>query len=416
MLGTVVFVLVVPFVVTRLLVPGALRLAIRTVRAVLLSIPTLVLAGFLILQLPAWLRVVAFVLVALGLWGALLVLRTEERRQKFFTALRRCFGGLAPLFYVLNVIVLAISFFSSLTLFLERSALLPTTGSSGSSVSNLDSWEFYLWHLIDAIPGLKAGDTLHWQAPLTYQGAAVGWILLVFKGAIIIPAIASVRAYWKTRHDPPPLSPLSSIPTEDRVRAKEFFGPSVNWSRVQISDSVAIPPGIPAWTCGNVIRFHHPRGDDERPPLVTLVHELVHVWQFQNGRTPFLSKYGDSIESLLGGDPRDYGGPEGLQGIGRLVDLTPEAEATAVVTYFGLLSGYSSDYRGVPFTEEYRASLKRLVQGAGIGTVAPVIRGLAIRFRVEAAFAYVVNTYLGPFDVWPVPADRVAISEGAASL
>ena len=36
--------------------------------------------------------------------------------------------------------------------------------------------DFLLWHLLDAIPGLKVPDTIKWEAPLTYQHAGAGWL------------------------------------------------------------------------------------------------------------------------------------------------------------------------------------------------------------------------------------------------
>ena len=62
--------------------------------------------------------------------------------------------------------------------------------------------DFFLWHLLDAIPGLKVNETLRWAAPFTYERAGAGWLLLLFKVMVIVPAVAGIGRYLKDE-DPP---------------------------------------------------------------------------------------------------------------------------------------------------------------------------------------------------------------------
>ena len=45
------------------------------------------------------------------------------------------------------------------------------------------------------MPLLKINETLNFKVPLTYETSSVGWILLVFKGAVILPVIAAFTWY-----------------------------------------------------------------------------------------------------------------------------------------------------------------------------------------------------------------------------
>ena len=54
--------------------------------------------------------------------------------------------------------------------------------------------DFYLWHAAEFVPFLDVTGTLDWSAPVTYTGSAVGWLLLMFKGAIVVPIVLALRA------------------------------------------------------------------------------------------------------------------------------------------------------------------------------------------------------------------------------
>jgi hypothetical protein len=61
------------------------------------------------------------------------------------------------------------------------------------------------WHFLESVPLLRINETLHWQEPLVYRGAAAGWLVVALKVAVILPLIQMIRGYWKLRADRPGL-------------------------------------------------------------------------------------------------------------------------------------------------------------------------------------------------------------------
>ena len=70
--------------------------------------------------------------------------------------------------------------------------------------------DFLLWHLLDAIPGLKVPETIKWEAPLSYERAGAGWLLLLFKIMVIVPVVSGIGHYLKDEDDEKSASELSA--------------------------------------------------------------------------------------------------------------------------------------------------------------------------------------------------------------
>lgn len=51
---------------------------------------------------------------------------------------------------------------------------------------------YYLWHLLDAVPGLKVPTTLHWDDPKLFSSMGAGALLLAYKVMVIGPALRVV--------------------------------------------------------------------------------------------------------------------------------------------------------------------------------------------------------------------------------
>jgi hypothetical protein len=139
------------------------------------------------------LQATAFILWACVLSGAVWFLATEGRRTRLFKFLQPI-GAFAPVAYAVNVLLIAIPFFGSLTRVLLARGAIHLTGDPERAM------DFYLWHFLGAIPLLKVNETLLWDQPLAYHEARVGWLLLVFKAIVIIPVIAAFRGYWTYTH------------------------------------------------------------------------------------------------------------------------------------------------------------------------------------------------------------------------
>src|SRR4029450_10298918 len=61
--------------------------------------------------------------------------------------------------------------------------------------------DFLLWHVLDAIPGLKVPETIKWEAPLTYERVGAGWLLLLFKVMVIVPGVSGIADYLNEDED-----------------------------------------------------------------------------------------------------------------------------------------------------------------------------------------------------------------------
>jgi hypothetical protein len=113
---------------------------------------------------------------------------------------------LAVALYV-NFVFIAAGCFASIAYLLHGMTPLfqPT---AGHAVEHGTLADFLLWQLLDAIPGLKVPDTIKWQAPLTYERAGAGWLVLLFKVMVIVPVVSGIGHYL--RDDGPPASAVGA--------------------------------------------------------------------------------------------------------------------------------------------------------------------------------------------------------------
>lgn len=174
-------------------------------------------------------------------------------------------------------------------------------------------------------------------------------------------------------------------------RATSFYGPSVDLSKVTVKTSRLVmgPPGT-AWTCNDVIRFKRPARALDLPSEATLIHELAHVWEHQTGQAQLLKGIVEQIGRRFGRNPYDFGGPEGARRADSLTAFTKEGQAQVVTELWKSQHGHQNDAKGVAFsTPGYREDLRRLVEGAGIGTRPPT--GRTIAGSIDSLFARLVN-------------------------
>ena len=189
---------------------------------------------------------------------------------------------------------------------------------------------------------------------------------------------------------------VTLIPIDEWLaRARDFYGPSVDFSRVRVGASrLVLGPAGTAWTCNNVIRFKRSRTREDLPSESTLIHELGHVWEHQTGQTQLLRGVIEQIGRRFGRDPYDYGGPDGLRDASSLTSFTKESQAQILTELWRSQHGSTADRKGVSFsTPGYVDDLERLVAAARIGTEQVVRRG-PYAF-LDAAIATVVNGVLG---------------------
>ncbi|WP_295643699.1 hypothetical protein [uncultured Methylibium sp.] len=61
--------------------------------------------------------------------------------------------------------------------------------------------DLYLWHLFDAIPGIRFTETVGWAQKYSYTGALAGWLLVGFKLLVIVCVIGSFVVCGRLRSE-----------------------------------------------------------------------------------------------------------------------------------------------------------------------------------------------------------------------
>ena len=54
---------------------------------------------------------------------------------------------------------------------------------------------FYLWHVVDALPGLRVWDAFGVKPPVQQQGIVAGSLLLVFRVGILTTLVTAMKAW-----------------------------------------------------------------------------------------------------------------------------------------------------------------------------------------------------------------------------
>jgi len=175
--------------------------------------------------------------------------------------------------------------------------------------------------------------------------------------------------------------------------ARAFYGTSIDFSKVRVKASGLVFGGSGVgWTCNDVVRFKRARTIEELPEESTLIHELGHVWEHQNGQAQLMKGLVEQTGRVFGRDPYDYGGPAGVRGATGLARFKKEGQAEILRNCWLARQGMGRDISDVAFTPEYAADLERLVGGAEVGTGGLPRRTVAS--AVDGAMALVVNGVL----------------------
>jgi hypothetical protein len=174
------------------------------------------------------------------------------------------------------------------------------------------------------------------------------------------------------------------------AEAAEFYGPSLDLKGVRVKSSrLVLGKSGTGFTCNKVIRFKRPRSEADLPSSSTLVHELGHVWEHQDGRAQLLRGFVEQVGRRFGRDPYDFGGPAGAASTTDLTSLKLESQAQIIQELWRARHGAPADRRGNAFAATYIEDLQRLVDGAGIGTRSP--RGRTVASTIDGMVAGIVN-------------------------
>ena len=158
---------------------------------------------------PHWLQVVTLLVwvLALAATSALLYSRALRRavhqwletqspeRVRDFDLTQRVSVWLAVALYI-NFVLVAMGCFASIA-FLLHGLTPPLFLPGARPVEHGSLADFLLWHLLDAIPGLKVPETIQWASPLKYERSGAGWLLLLFKVMVIVPVVSGIGHYLR---------------------------------------------------------------------------------------------------------------------------------------------------------------------------------------------------------------------------
>jgi hypothetical protein len=146
---------------------------------------------------------VVVVAIALGIgaffaWG----IATQSSREDFYKILKPdlskrrlwAFLSLAGLLFV--ILLFATLGFAGVTELLYLHGIAETDPDHLEDPL-VDSMTFYVWSLLDAIPVLQIPQTLRWELDYRFTDHVSPVLLLAYKLAVILPAIATARLAWQ---------------------------------------------------------------------------------------------------------------------------------------------------------------------------------------------------------------------------
>ena len=136
--------------------------------------------------------------------------------------------------------------------------------------------------------------------------------------------------------------------------ARKIYGDSIDYSKVRVTSDHWLSTGAPK-TLGNTMHMRSEWGGanfDENGQLTDsgrelLMHEIGHVWQYQNGGAAYI---GDSLWSqlkgFLGGGSRNeaYDWRDAIAKGTAWEDFNPEQQAEAIETYHEILEAEEGGY------------------------------------------------------------------------
>jgi len=168
----------------------------------------------------------------------------------------------------------------------------------------------------------------HWLQPKSGNWMMDGlWLSLELTGACDVYELAATALKWKTR----PLTPA------EIELATSVYGSSIDYSQVRIDETAWLGPRqyLFCYVSFNTINSWQPMRAD------TLVHELMHVWQYQHLGAAYIPR---ALRAQRSPEGYNYGGITALrqaQKAGKqLLDFNYEQQADIVADYFRLQNGW----------------------------------------------------------------------------
>lgn len=164
-----------------------------------LMISTYVLSHAAASKLPLAVHIWLLIGPCLLVIGVAIGLGEDERRRKVVMFLSSAFGRVWTLGGIVAVFFALTGYFSLGSAVLVDHGTIELT-SRTEAAPDLDAiMKFFIWSFCEDIPLLDITDTLRWRPPLEYEDPGFGWLVLIYKLAVIVPIVATFRIYWKSR-------------------------------------------------------------------------------------------------------------------------------------------------------------------------------------------------------------------------
>ena len=185
-----------------------------------------------------------------------------------------------------------------------------------------------------------------WQAPNR------NWLDLIFAG---LDYLGATDLYEATiTYFAPSLRPLS---TRELALLKPYFGNSVPYDLIRIDERAHIGPRTGRFC---YVSFHTINSWG-RMSDATLVHEVVHVWQYTHRGAAYVPR---ALRAQRSEMKYNYGGLVALDEAYELEDFNYEQQADIIEDAFRLANGYQAQWvpgRGaevLPYYQPYLAELR----------------------------------------------------------
>lgn len=135
---------------------------------------------------------VAFFIASGLVWLGFVTLLCPSRIQTWLFRHLEALGWFTPLIFLFNYIAVSTVLFGFFAFYLYG-------GGAGGKLNSDSYLNLFGYHLLDSIPALKIPETLRLSEPIPdARPLGLGFLLLLFKLAVLVPAIGAFRAYWKS--------------------------------------------------------------------------------------------------------------------------------------------------------------------------------------------------------------------------
>jgi hypothetical protein len=138
-----------------------------------------------------------FVLYLSGFWRWWNVFNPPKQQRRLAVAVA-IFGGLTVLTVVVAVATAAVGV----------QGLLKEAGPNAREASDLGDdltvgslSAYYVWHVLEAIPGVDIPKTVNWDAPYKFKDSWSGGLLLFYKLLVILPIAAIIKELFSAKED-----------------------------------------------------------------------------------------------------------------------------------------------------------------------------------------------------------------------